>query len=130
MKAYSEDLRERIVHSVVSGQDIHEVAERFEVSSRTVWRYLRLQRERGHLHAGAHPGRPPKLNQAQQAALREQLQQHSGLTLEERVALLFEEQGVRLSRSSMQRWVKRLRYSRKKSPSAPLSATRPRGGAS
>lgn len=93
MRAYSEDLRQRIVHSVISGQCIHDVADRLEVSARTVWRYLRLQREQGDLHAKTHPGRPTKLTPEQQLALRQQLQQHPSLTLQERVELFRENMG-------------------------------------
>lgn len=114
MKAYSEDLRQRIVHSVISGQDIYDVAERFSVSSRTISRYLKQHREHGHLHPKPHPGRTPILTPEQQKALRQQLRDHPSLTLQERCDLLQHEQGVQVSIATMHRWVKRLRYSRKK----------------
>ncbi len=130
MKAYSEDLRIRIVHCVASGQDVTEVAERFEVSSRTVERYLRQQREQGGLAPKKHPGRRPILSEAQAEALRESLGAEPGLTLAERCDWLHEHEGVRLSVPTMYRWVKRLRYSRKKARSAPSSATRATAGRS
>ena len=130
MKAYSEDLRERIVTSVISGQDIHDVAKRYQVSSRTVWRYLKQYREQGNLTPGNHPGRPPKLTPEQREILHEQLKDHPSLTLSERVKLLAHETGVKLSISTMQRWVRRLRYSRKKSPRDPSNATKNSAGSS
>ena len=130
MRAYSEDLRQRIVQSVFSGQDIVEVADRYQVSPRTVWRYLRQHREQGNLHPKPHPGRQPKLSPEQQKTLREQLRQHPSLTLQERAALFHEEHGIELPISSMHRWIRRLRYSRKKPPSAPSNETNTNGGRS
>lgn len=130
MRAYPEDLRQRIVQSAFSGQDIHDVAERYQVSTRTVWRYLRQHREQGDLHPKPRPGRRPKLTPEQQQALREQLQQHPSLTLAERVELFGQEHEVELPVSSMHRWIKKLRYSRKKPPSAPSNETSTSGGRS
>ena len=123
MRAYSEDLRIRIVHCVASGQDVIEVARRFEVSVRTVERYLKQQREQGYLAPKKHPGRQPLLSEAQAQALRENLQAEPGMTLAERCEWLHEHEGVKLSVPTMYRWVKRLRYSRKKARSAPSSET-------
>lgn len=130
MRAYAEDLRERTVHCVGSGQDVHEVAARFEVSARTVWRYLKQQREEGHLHAKPHPGSAPRRTAEQVEVLREQLHQYPGLTLVERVDLLEAEVGVRVSVATMHRLVKKLRYSRKRAVSAPSNGTRRNAGRS
>jgi len=130
MKAYSEDLRIRIVHCVASGQDVIEVARRFEVSPRTVERYVKQQREQGGLAPKKHPGRQPLLSEAQAEALRGNLQAEPGLTLAERCDWLYEHEGVRISVPTMYRYVKRLRYSRKKARSAPSSETRATAGRS
>ena len=130
MKAYSEDLRIRIVHCVASGQDVIEVAKRFEVSPRTVERYVKQQREQGVLAPKKHPGRQPILREAQVEALRANLVEEPGLTLAERCDWLHEYEGVKVSVPTMYRWVKRLRYSRKKARSAPSSETRATAGRS
>ena len=49
MKAYSEDLRERVVRAVAIGTPRDEVAAMFAVSSATITRWLRLKREAGSL---------------------------------------------------------------------------------
>src|SRR5690606_8839322 len=116
MKAYSEDLRIRIVHCVASGQDVIEVAKRFEVSPRTVERYLKQQRARGDRAPKKHPGRQPLLSEAQVEALHENLGEEPGLTLAERCDWLHEHEGVILSVPTMHRWVKRLGYSRNHAP--------------
>src|SRR5690606_27847388 len=133
MKAYSEDLRIRIVHCVASGQDVIEVAKRFEVSPRTVERYVKQQREQGGLAPKKHPGRQPILREAQVEALRANLVEEPGLTLAERCDWLHEHEGVKVSVPTTYRWVKRLRYSRKTARSAPSSepgATAGRSGSS
>lgn len=119
MKAYSKDLRERIVTAVHQGHHVRDVAERYDVHPRTVWRYLRLEREQGHLDPRPRQGRAPKLTPEQQQAFRQQLDDHPGLTYPERARLFFEQHGVRLSGPTISRLRKRLRYSRKKSGSAP-----------
>src|SRR3712207_9331093 len=49
MKAYSEDLRERVIRAVEAGRPREEVAARFEVSVPTIERWVRLKRETGGL---------------------------------------------------------------------------------
>src|SRR3954469_3846472 len=64
MRAYSMDLRERIVAAVDAGLPQAQAAERFEVSLRTVERYLSRRRRSGSLaataqrHGPAPAGRP------------------------------------------------------------------------
>lgn len=130
MRAYSEDLRARIVHCVTSGQDVNEVAELFGVSARSVERYVKQQREHGDLAPKKHPGRQPLLGEEHLQALRENLRKEPGLTLAERCDRLQAEVGVRVSVPTMHRWVKRLGYARKKAPSAPSSETRASAGRS
>ena len=56
MKAYSEDLRERVVRAVAIGTPRDEVAATFGVSVPTIKRWLRLKRETGGLAPEADPG--------------------------------------------------------------------------
>ena len=119
MKAYSTDLRERIVIAINQGQSAYEVAERFNVSPRTVWRYAQQHREQGHLNPKPRKGREPLLTPEQQLAFRQQLDDHPNLTYPERAELFEQEHGVALSGPTISRWVRRLRYSRKKSGNGP-----------
>lgn len=71
MRAYSEDLRQRIVRAVERGQRPAEVARVFEVSLASVKRFQKQQREQGHLRAKLPPGRPRSLSKEQEAMLAE-----------------------------------------------------------
>src|SRR5438034_5433693 len=69
MKAYSEDLRLRVVAAVDGGMPRAAVARVFEVGSATITRYLRLRRETGGLGPRPRHGPPP----IKTAALRAEL---------------------------------------------------------
>jgi transposase len=57
------EIREKIVHSYLRGfGTIAEVADMFDVTSRTVFNYLKMYRENGDLTPKPLPGRPPILN--------------------------------------------------------------------
>jgi hypothetical protein len=60
MRAYSQDLRHRILHAVDQGKPRAEIIRTFEVSRATIKRYLKLRRETGEVRAKAIPGRPSK----------------------------------------------------------------------
>ena len=83
MRAYPEDLRERIVSAVARGKHPDEVAELFAVSSASVRRSVRQQREEGHLRSALPPGRPRRLSPAHEATLREQLTTQPNASLAE-----------------------------------------------
>lgn len=48
-RAYSNDLRERVVLAVECGGAQAEVAERFGISAKTVWNYVQRWRRQGHV---------------------------------------------------------------------------------
>src|SRR5205809_478238 len=49
MKAYSQDLRQRVLRSIDQGKSQAEVAETFAISTATLKRYLKARRESGHV---------------------------------------------------------------------------------
>src|SRR5436305_5838638 len=60
MKAYSQDLRERVVRACDEGRLNHEqIAELFHVSTAWIRRLLRRRRETGSFAATPHAGGPP-----------------------------------------------------------------------
>lgn len=125
MRAYSGDLRERIVVAVVEeGLSKVEAAERFKVNRRTVYRYL-ARAEQGDLKARVSPGRTRKLNPEQVQALKQQLEAHSDETLMEHAARFAEEQGVNLAFSTVNLYCKRLGITRKKRASTLQNETKP-----
>ena len=69
MRAYSEDLRLRILAAVDGGMPRREVVRVFGVSLATVERYLRLRRETGAVAPRPRHGPPPIVTAALVAAL-------------------------------------------------------------
>lgn len=123
MRAYSLDLRERIVRAVRRGQHPAAVAAQFEVSARTVRRYLeRAAAER--LAPAPIPGRPREIGAAQEAALRAQWAAAPAAPLAEHCDAWAAGPGTRVHPTTMSRSLTRLGWSRKKRSSAPPSGTR------
>jgi len=60
MKAYSEDLRRKIVDALKRGMTKSEAAGLFGVSLSSVKRFARIDRQGGSLAPRKPPGRPPK----------------------------------------------------------------------
>ena len=114
MKAYSEDLRLRILAAVDGGMSRSEAARLFGVGRATVKRYLALRRETGGL--APRPRRGPPV--VKTAALRELLPARLGAapdaTLAEHCAWYEEASGVRVSGPTMSRLIARLDWTRKK----------------
>ena len=83
MKAYSEDLRERVVRAVAIGTPRDEVAATFAVSVPTITRWLRLKRETGSLARRPVPGPVAVKTEALLASLPARLAGHADATLVE-----------------------------------------------
>lgn len=114
MKAYSEDLRWRVVRAVMIGTPRDEVAARFLVSVPTIERWLRLKRETGGLAPKPVPGPPAVKTDAVMNALPERLAEHADATLEEHCSWWRERSGVKVSTATMSRALTRLDCTRKK----------------
>src|SRR4051794_24969810 len=98
------DLRERIVAAVDAGLSQRQAAERFEVSLRTVERYLSRRRRSGSLAATEQRhGREPKIRRQLQAWLPARLDAAADATLAEHVAAFVAAGGARVSLSAMSR---------------------------
>ncbi len=129
MKAYSQDLRERVVAACAEpGAKIYEVAARFHVSLAFTNKLLRRQRTSGSVAAlPARGGPPPRLDAAGYACLQACLVAQPDATLTELGQALLAAQGPPLSSSSLWRAVEKLGWNRKKKafmlPSATPSAS-------
>ncbi len=125
MKAYSQDLRERIVAACAEpGTKIYEVAARFQVSLAFTNKLLRRQRTSNSVAAlPARGGPAPRLDAAGLACLQACLVAQPDATLAELGQALLAVQGPPLSRSSPWRAVEKLGWNRKKKASTPPSAT-------
>ena len=115
MKAYSEDLRERVVRVVAIGTPRDEVAATFAVSVPTIERWLRLKRENGGLTRRPVPGVVAVKTAGLPAALAGRLAEHADATLAEQCDWWRETAGVQVSTATMSRALTRLGLSRKTS---------------
>jgi transposase len=112
MRAYSQDLRHRILHAVDQGKPRAEIIKTFEVSRATLKRYLKLRRETGEVKPKAIPGCPAKKGAALQAGLKPQLEAHPDATLAELCQLWETTQGIQVSTATMSCAIQRLDWTR------------------
>jgi transposase len=129
MKAYSSDLRTKIMDAVDAGMTKSEAARTFRVGLATIKRYAALRREQGTLEPRPHPGRPPTIRPEQQEVLRTQVSDHPAAYLDEHCALFAATTGVQVSTSTMSRWIRKAGFTRKKGRWVPPNETRPSVGA-
>ena len=115
MRAYSEDLRERIVRAVEGGMAKAEAARTYQVGLSTVKRYLIQWRREHHLHHKVSSGRPAHITAPHYPALEAQVRAQPDATLAEHCAAWEASHGVRPSVSAMQRTLVRLDWPLKKS---------------
>ncbi len=94
MRAYSEDLRTRIVAAVEDGLSKSEAARLFNVSLSSVKRYLRISERGGSLEPRKGGGRPPKANAALARMLEEDVNSRPYDAVWERAAFLRSVSGV------------------------------------
>jgi len=118
MRAFSIDLRERIVFAYENGEGtLDEIAELFAVSRRSVARLLQQKRESGSLEPRPHGGGCPKaLDEAKRKLLRRQVAQRSDATLVELQAYLQTQAQTQVHVSTVCRALQHLGLGRKKKP--------------
>ena len=115
MKAYSEDLRLRVLAALDGGMSRADAVSTFRVSLSSIKRWCAQRTALGHLHPKCPTGRPRAIAGDLEAQLRVQLNTTPDATLPEHLSTWRREQGRSLSRWTMSRAIKRLRWSRKKS---------------
>jgi transposase len=125
MKAYSPDLRFRIVAAVDAGMSKAEAARRFDVALSSVKRYVRLQAITGSLDPTPRPGRTALIRSHQLEDLRAQVRDHAAAYLDEHCALWKETHGIEVSMITMSRAIRRAGLTRKKGRWVPVSGTSP-----
>ena len=126
MRAYSTDLKERLVRAVAEGQPMREAARRFGVAVTTVKRAVVQQRETGSLERKPIPGSPRRIGPEREAVLRARLEAASDATVLEHCAWWAEQQGQQLSEATMWRAMRRLGWTHKKRHGQPANVTRKR----
>lgn len=124
MKAYSEDLRKKIVDAVERrGMNNCQAARTFDVSLSTVKRYMRKSRRGISLSPGKAPGRRPRIEERARKLLEEDIEKRPAITLQERCEYLYAVGGMEISRSALCRTIKKMERTRKKGHESPPSAT-------
>jgi transposase len=116
MKAYSLDLRQRVVDAYEGGEgSLAELAALFGVSIDFIKKMLRLFRRGESLEPKPHGGgAPPALNDSQRAVLRAAVEKRPDATLKELQEVLVTQCQVAVSESTICRELQKLNLPRKK----------------
>jgi len=127
MRPYSQDLREKIVNAVESGESsVRKTAQRFSVSPGLVQRLVCQKRTQGHLQPRQPGGSPPSRVMSHREQLLAIVEQQPDLTLAQYCECFADETGVWVSPSTMCRILQRLGLPRKKNTPRPSSPQRTR----
>ena len=125
-KPYSVDLRERMVRAVEAGRSRHEVARIFGVSPSCVIKLMQRYRETGAVRPAKFGGYKKPILTGHEDKVRKLVAARPDMTVSElssELAAL----GIRVSRSSVQRFLKRLELTFKKNSARRRTATAGRG---
>jgi transposase len=115
MKAYSEDLRRKVVEAVQQrGASKSEAARLFSISLSSVKRYTRLASQGEPLTPRKGGGRPPIADEATKKLLEEDIRKRPAATVKERRHFLESFAGKTMSEPTLRRLLKRMGFSRKK----------------
>ena len=123
MKAYSEDLRQKIVDAIERGMPKAQAARTFGVGISSVKRYATKAQRGESLEPAKAPGKRPKMDEQITKLLKEDLHERPFVTLRERCDYVEAISGVWVSRSTMCRAIAQIGSTRKKGDEAPLSET-------
>lgn len=125
MKAYSQDLRERVVGAVEAGQHSRpEIAETFEVSESTIDKWVKRWRDTGSVAALPFAGGRQRTLQGCTTIIRAEVKRQPDVTLDELCERIEAQTGVSASRSMMARELQVLALPRKKSRFTTVPKTR------
>jgi transposase len=123
MKAYSQDLREKVVAAVAQDrQSNRQIAETLDISEPTIERWTRRQRETGSVAASAHAGGVARVLAPHETFLRDAVKAQSDISLDELCVQIKAKLGLKVSGSMVSRELTRLRLARKKSRSTTRNA--------
>src|SRR6266511_1953986 len=116
MKAYSLDLRQRMLAAIDRGMARSEAVSTFQVSLATLKRWLAKRRDTGDLTPGLPPGLTATITPVQEPLLRAQLEAYPGATLAAHAGRWNAALGSRLTQWTVGRAIRRIGWSRKKRP--------------
>jgi len=118
--AYSVDLRERMLANL-DEETMRRTAKRFRMSLSSVYRIKRHYEETGQLQAKKPRGRLPAIDAEGEAWLKEKVAEESDLTLARLCEKYEQARGRKVSKSAMDRALKRMKLTLKKRPSTTRS---------
>ena len=111
MKAYSEDLRRKVVEAVEHrGMGKSEAARTFGMSLSSVKRYVGKARQGNSLSPRKHPGPRPKIDEKARRLLEADVENRPALTLGERCRFVEGVAGVSVSESTLSRLLSRMGF--------------------
>jgi transposase len=111
MKAYSEDLRRKVVEALEErGMGNSQAARTFGMSLSSVKRYVAKARRGDSLSPRKHPGPRPKLDERARRLLEADVEQRPAASLRERGRFLERVAGVRVSESTLSRLLRRMGF--------------------
>ena len=108
MKAYSKDLRLKVLDAVDRGMPRKEVARVFGISLPSIKRWLKRRRDSGDVEPNPRPGPPARKGVLLEQWLPKQLENNPDLTLAEHCESFEEDVGMRVSTATMSRRISRL----------------------
>ena len=103
-KAYSMDLRERVIARVDEGLKPAEVAQQFGVSERTIWDWLSLRKQTGDVKPRQEKFGPDPLLDEHRERIVQSVNEHPDLTLAQRQAQLNLPGSAATLWSALKRW--------------------------
>lgn len=124
-RAYSQDLRVRVLEALDGGMSKMQAHQAFRVSRSTMDDWLLLREQTGGLTPKARPGRRGRGAIADLATFEAFATRHREATLGQMQAAWEQETGQRLSQMTFSTWLRRLGWTRKKRAGATVSATNP-----
>ena len=113
MRAYSEDLRKKIVAAIERGMSKAQAARTFDVSLSSVKRYARISSQGESLKPRKSPGRTRKADEKAQLLLEKDVEERPSATISQRRRFLEHITATTLSDSTVRRLMKRMGFSQK-----------------
>ena len=123
MRAYSEDLRRKVVEAVGRGMSKTAAAQTFGVSRSSVKRYVGAATKGESLAPKRHPGSRPKLDERARRLLEADVEYRPVASLRQRRRFLKAAAGVLVSESTLSRLLRRMGFTQKNGAWVRQSAT-------
>jgi len=118
-RSLSIELREAIINAYNTGLGtVNDIAKVFSISSRSIFRYLKQQRETGDLSPETSPGRPPILTNENLAIIKKIVLSNADETLEQYRSKFYEKTGIDVTIVTIYNACKILDLRRKKKASS------------